>query len=71
MITYARAVMALVQISTERELRLRATLNLMGLRVRVHIHLGRSLIIDRVSSQVATHDTHSYTYRTQSTGRRG
>jgi hypothetical protein len=28
------AVMALVQICTERELRLRATLNLMGLRVR-------------------------------------
>jgi hypothetical protein len=27
--------MALVQISTEREFRLRATLNLMGLRVRL------------------------------------
>jgi hypothetical protein len=47
-LTYARAVMALVQISTERELRLRATLNLMGLRVRVHIHLPVSLFIDRV-----------------------
>jgi hypothetical protein len=48
LLTYARAVMALVQISTERELRLRATLNLMGLRVRVHIHLPIFFIIDRV-----------------------